>query len=427
MRITNLSFVAVLALASSECARPTFDDDPPKPEIVAAAPKPASDAPSAVRVPIDGLPVFGNSRALVTIVAFVDYDCPFCKRADATLAQLRATYKDDVRIAIASKPLPMHPRAAPAARAFLAAAELGKGEAMHEKLFATLGAHDDDGITNAAIAVGLEPHAFETMRTSAGVSAALAKSDRLAKNVGVTGTPCFFVNGRRISGAQPYDDFATLIDEELTRARHLLDRGVAPEEIYAVIMATAPAAPPAPPEAPAVDPVAVEVAVDGAPVRGDRRAPVSVVVFSDFECPYCVKLEATLKSLEAAHPGKVRVAYRHHPLPMHEHARLASKASIAADRQGRFWQYHDVLITHRDALDRASLERYASEVGLDVARFSRDLDDPKLDERIEADEAQATKLGVKGTPTTFIDGHRIVGAQPVALFESAITTALAKR
>jgi protein-disulfide isomerase len=418
MRITNLSFIAVLALASSECARPTVDEDPPKPEMIAAAPRPASDAPSAVRVPIDGLPVFGSSHALVTIVAFVDYDCPFCKRADATLAQLRATYKDDVRIAIASKPLPMHPRAAPAARAFLAAAELGKGEAMHEKLFATLGSHDDDAIRNAAIEIGLDPRAFETMRTSAGVSGALAKSERLATSVAVQGTPCFFVNGRRLSGAQPYDDFARLVDEELARARHLIDRGVAPDEIYAVIMATAPAAQPA---APDVDPVALEVSTDGAPIRGDARAPVTIVVFSDFECPYCVKVEATLKSIEAAHPGKVRIAYRHHPLPMHEHARLASKASLAAERQGKFWPYHDVLVAHRDALDRASLERYASEIGLDAPRFSRDLDDPKLDARIEADLAQASKLGVKGTPTTFIDGHRIVGAQPIALFEAAIT------
>lgn len=420
MRIIDISFITVLSLGTAQCTRPTVEEEPSKPEIVAAAPKPASDAPPAVRVPIDGLPVFGNPRALVTIVEFTDYDCPFCARAEATtMSALRAAYKDDLRVAIASRPLPMHERAAPAARAFLAAVELGKGEAMHAQLFAMRGAHDDEGLRNAAQTVGLDLPRFDSVRTSMSVATKLAESEKLANAVGAKGTPTFFVNGRMISGAQPYETFATLIDEELAKARRLLERGVAPEEVYAVTMASAPA-PIVKAEAPAIDPVAFEVGIEGAPIRGDVRAPTTIVVFSDFECPYCVKLEATLKSIEAAHPGKVRIAYRHHPLPMHEHARLAAKASIAADQQGKFWPYHDVLVAHRDALDRAALERYAADVGLDVARFSRDLDDPKLDARIEADEAQAAKLGVKGTPTTFVDGHRIVGAQALATFEQAI-------
>jgi protein-disulfide isomerase len=429
MRTLDISFITILALASAECARPENGDDwhAGKPEAVAAAPKPTSDAPAAVRVPIDGLPVFGNSRALVTIVAFTDYDCPFCAKAEKTIAALRTAYGDDLRVAIASRPLPMHDRAAPAARAFLAAVEQGKGEAMHTQLFATQGAHDDDGLRAAAQMVGLDARTFENSRTSLDVATALSRSEKLATTLGVKGTPTFFVNGRRITGAQSYADFATLIDEEIERAHTLLGRGVAASELYAVLMASALATPPpSAPDAPAIDPVALEVGVDGAPIRGSSRAPVTVVMFSDFECPYCVKLETTLKSLEDAYPGKVRLAFRHHPLPMHEHARLAAKASMAADAQGKFWQYHDALVAHRDALDRASLERYASDVGLDVARFSRDLDDARLEARLTADEAQATQLRVQGTPTTFVQGHRITGAQPLAIFKTAVDNALTR-
>jgi protein-disulfide isomerase len=169
-----------------------------------------------------------------------------------------------------------------------------------------------------------------------------------------------------------------------------------------------------------------EVGVTGAPVRGRTDAPVTIVYFSDFECPYCAKGEATLREVEAALPGKVKVAFRQRPLPFHAHARLAARASIAAERQGRFWPYHDILVKHGDALERADLERYATEAGLDLARFARDLDDPETDARVAADEKDADALGVKGTPTAFINGRRLVGAEPLPAWLAAIERTLPK-
>jgi protein-disulfide isomerase len=109
---------------------------------------------------------------------------------------------------------------------------------------------------------------------------------------------------------------------------------------------------------------------------------------------------------------------------MHEHARIAAKASLAAEAQGRFWEYHDVLVAHRDALDRASLEGYARSIGLDTARFARDLDDARFEARIDADETEAAKLHVEGTPTAFVNGRRIVGAQSLAVYRAAVDRAL---
>jgi protein-disulfide isomerase len=143
------------------------------------------------------------------------------------------------------------------------------------------------------------------------------------------------------------------------------------------------------------------------------------VLFSDYECPFCARAEPIVRSLEQAHPGDVRVVFKNMPLPMHAHASLAAKAALAAGEQGKYWEYHDVLFAHQSALDRASLERYAADIGLDARRFARDLDDARLEARLEADVADADALGIKGTPTLFVNGRRIVGAQPLATLEGA--------
>ena len=439
----NLAWLVAASLATAQCGRgpdALVDDGsgasaaaPERAAVPApAAPKPAapnaatvpSDVSAAVRVPIEGLLVFGNPNALVTIVAFTDYECPYCAKADKTVHTLRAELGDDVRVALAMRPLPMHEHAGAAARAVLAAAEQGKGEAMHARLFGDQSALDESGLVASARALGLDLRAFDASRSGPSTAAALERMEKLAASLGANGTPTFFVNGRRLMGARPYEQFRALLEEERAHARELLAKGVAREQLYATMMAAAPLHEVRAPAAEADDAV-LDVPIDGAPTRGEARAPVTIALFSDFECPYCVRAEATLRTLEAAYPGKVKVAFKHRPLPMHDHARVAAKASLAAEMQGRFWEYHDVLLAHRDALDRASLEGYAATLGLDEQRFARDLDDPRLEARVSADEAQANKLKVEGTPTAFVNGRRITGAQPLAVYRAAVERALA--
>ena len=443
MNRSSLPLLLALLSLTTDCANPDADPrPPPEPAPPAQAAQPAAKPPAAppaakpraagddvaspaVRVPIDGLPAIGSDRALVTVVAFTDYECPYCARAEETLAALRAEYGERVRLVIASRPLPMHERAAPAARAFLAAAEQGKAAAMHARLFARGAALDEDGIRAAARASDLDLATFERAWRGPSSEAALQRVEELASKLAVEGTPTFFVNGRRLVGARPPEVFRALIDEELGRARMLVETGVRPEAVYQAILAAAPEAGSVKAAGPSRAPEEiVDVGLDGAPTRGPARAPITVVLFSDFECPYCVKAEGTLRALEAANPGKVRVAFRHRPLPMHPHARLAAKASLAAERQGRFWDYHDALLQHRSALEREELVRYAAELGLDRARFSRDLDDPEIEAKVAADEQQAERLGVKGTPTAFINGRRLVGAQPLETWMGVVDRAM---
>jgi protein-disulfide isomerase len=167
----------------------------------------------------------------------------------------------------------------------------------------------------------------------------------------------------------------------------------------------------------------------GAPSLGSASAPVTIQLFSDFQCPFCVRLKPTLEAVLAAYPGRVRVVWRNYPLPFHADARPAAEAALEAQAQGGdslFWQMHEKLFENPRALDRASLERHAQELGLDVARFRQALDDHRHAAAIDADIAAADATGLSmGTPTCFVNGRAIQGAQPLDAFRAAIDRALA--
>jgi len=422
------TLTAGLALSLLGCSHAAGDPSPaPSPAVAPDPERPAGVGVAAekiYRVPVDGLPAIGDVRAPVTIVAFTDYQCPYCSRAEATLTQLRQAYGSDVRLVVAEAPLPMHERARPAALAALAASEQGAFDLMRAKLFA--GPLDDAAIDRAASDLGLDMRRFEIDRTGE-AAAALARSQALAEHLGVHGTPSFFINGRRLVGAQPIEQFRAIIDERLGAARALVQSGVRPQDVYGQTVATGadrveePADDHGPGcggdgeckggdggDAPAIGDAIEKVPTDGASARGPSSAPITIVEFADYECPFCARAESTVHAIEHTHLGDVRFVFKNLPLPFHTHARLMAKAAVAADAQGHFWEMHDRLYTLSGPVDRAALDRAAQALGLDVARFDRDLDDASLDARIDADQADAKALGV------------IVGAQPATVFEQAI-------
>jgi len=179
-------------------------------------------------------------------------------------------------------------------------------------------------------------------------------------------------------------------------------------------------------DAPDTDPAPapVDVHVGTAPTKGALGAPVTIVVFSDFQCPYCARAEKTLMQIEKVYGDKVRFAFRNQPLPFHDGARPAARAALAAGQQGKFWEYHDALFAHQESLDRDSLEAYASELGLDLGRFRTALDSQEVGAQLDADLAEARRVSVVGTPTFFVNGRRVVGAQPLERFEALIDEAL---
>ena len=155
------------------------------------------------------------------------------------------------------------------------------------------------------------------------------------------------------------------------------------------------------------DPVAIPV--DGAPVMGPKDARVTLVEFSDFQCPYCavavVKLNAVLK----AYPNDVKLIFKQFPLEMHSQAALAAAAALAAHRQGKFWQLHDAMYADRTHLSRQNILAMAGTVGLDVKRFQQDWDSPAIKQAVTREQAEGEKIGVDATPTVYIDGQKYNG------------------
>ena len=150
----------------------------------------------------------------------------------------------------------------------------------------------------------------------------------------------------------------------------------------------------------------VEVATDGFPTRGAVMARVTIVEFSDFQCPHCGHAHPILRQLLREFEGDVRLVFRNYPLPGHPRANPAARAAIAAGNQDKFWEMADLLFEHQDALEDDDIDRYAGELGLDMARFHTDVNAPETQARIDADRDAGHNLNVEGTPTFFINGRR---------------------
>lgn len=155
----------------------------------------------------------------------------------------------------------------------------------------------------------------------------------------------------------------------------------------------------------------VEVSTDAdlPPALGPRNAKVVVVVFSDFQCPVCRRSADATDQLAEEFPGEVRVEFWQHPLPMHSNAENAAVASLAAHRQGKFWEYHDETFRNQSALDYGSLTRNAETIGLDMEQFQRDYADPVLRDRVKSEAATAERFNARSTPAFMVNGKVNVG------------------
>jgi len=170
-----------------------------------------------------------------------------------------------------------------------------------------------------------------------------------------------------------------------------------------------------------------EVAATG-PALGPESAPVTIVEFSDFQCPYCARAAPVVKQLHERYPDSVRIVYRHFPLDsVHPQARPAAEASLCAADQDRFWEYHDVLFENARQLGEEDLIRYAEELGLDMAEFRTCLEEGRHAAQVERDLEAGRRAGVTGTPSFFVNGRMLGGAQPLEAFVRVIESELEGR
>ncbi|MBN1336671.1 MAG: thioredoxin domain-containing protein [Deltaproteobacteria bacterium] len=176
----------------------------------------------------------------------------------------------------------------------------------------------------------------------------------------------------------------------------------------------------APPELPRI-----EVPVDDDPVRGEASAPVTIIEFADYECPYCARGYQTMKQVMETYPGKTRWVYRDFPLSFHRNAMNAAVASNCAGAQGKYWEMHDLIFDNQKAMTEADLETYAGQIGLDAAAWKTCYTEREAQlKEIAADQTSGSEAGVTGTPAYFLNGLFISGARPFEDFKAAIDTEL---
>jgi protein-disulfide isomerase len=175
-----------------------------------------------------------------------------------------------------------------------------------------------------------------------------------------------------------------------------------------------------------LEPYRVSVDTAGAPTRGNAKAPVTIVEFSDFQCPYCVRARPTVKRVSETYGDRVRWVFRHYPLDFHPQAQKAGEAAACAGEQGRFWEMHDRLWENPQKLQVADLKEHAKALQLDVPGFSACLDEGRHADLVERDLRAGQEYGVSGTPAFFVNGRMISGAQPFEAFQQVIDDELAR-
>ena len=403
-------------------------DDKQKPS--GGSPSPSAAAPaggSKKVVPLAHDVRRGAAASKVTIVEFSDFQCPFCKRSEPTVKGLLDKYGNDVSLVWMNQPLPFHDHAMDAATAFQAAARQGADKAwkLHDKMYENNTALTRADIEKYAGEAGLNAGKFKKDWEDPKIKAEVEQDQKVANAAGASGTPTFFINGREVVGAQPANAFEKMIDDEIKKADELIKAGTPLKDVYKKrIEAAAAAAPAAAPGAPAAPEGKQNIKLGDAPVKGPNNAKVTVVLFSDFQCPFCSRAVPVLKEIEDGYKGKVKIAFKQLPLPFHDKAHLAAEAALAANEQGKFWPYHDKLFANQQALDRPSLEKYAEELGLNMGKFKAALDSGKFKDKVDSDAKEGAAVGATGTPTFFINGTKVVGAQPFDAFKTVIDTEL---
>ena len=176
-----------------------------------------------------------------------------------------------------------------------------------------------------------------------------------------------------------------------------------------------------------LEPIRVEVSADDDPSMGPKNAPIQIIEFSDFECPYCKRGADAVRQVTEHYGDKVRLVFRDFPLSFHKNAKRAAEAAQCANEQGKFWEYHDKMFSGQRKLDRDSLVSYAQDFGLNVKNFESCLDSGKYSQEIQKDMSDGSAAGVKGTPCFFINGIYLSGAQPFESFKEIIDEELNRK
>ena len=390
----------------------------------------------------------GGDQPLVTIVLWTDYACNPCGRSWQVMKHLAEDYGDDLRVVYRAGTVPGFQHGERAAEAAFAAGGQGKFWDMHWRLFA----HPDDFsrpiLRKHAEAIGLDVPQFMDDLDTGRYSSPRVRDRRQAAELGLSPLPAAFANGLFVLGFKDEAGWHALIDREIASARKMMQDGIKRADVYGEFMRTAKrgrvddndeakrlhaereaAAVAADPARLAGPDVAARYAVPtGAAGFGPADAPVVVVEFVDYQCPYCRKAHVeVLPALREQYPNDVRVEIRHLPLEIHPAAAAAARAAITAGEQGKFGEFHQRLFADDiGGLGFSTFVKQAELLGLDVERFKRDFQTREVGDKLATDVLLARRLGIQGTPGFFVNGRYIDGARSAATFAHIVDEELTR-
>ena len=385
------------------------------------AKKKKGDTKTVWKVPVDPEKdaIKGPVDAEISIVEYSDFQCPFCGRIGATLTKVKDAYPGKVRIVFKHFPLGFHKEAPLASEAALAARAQGKFWEYHDVLFKNMKALKRPDLDRYAEEMKLDMVAFKKALDERTYKAQVDADMASGATVKVSGTPSVFINGRKLDGREEAD-FKAIIDEELKKTKKLLDSGTKPSELYDTLIAKGKVyTPPAPLEA-----TVNRIKTGGNTSKGPDNAPIKIVEYSDFECPYCSRMVDPIHQLVAKYPTQIQVTFKQFPLSFHKNAQKAAEASLAAAEQGKFWEYHDLLFQNLKALQEDKLILYAGQVGLNVETFTAALKSGKYAAAVKAEMAEGQSIGVRGTPSFYVNGRKYNGGRDLAGFEKVFSEQL---
>jgi protein-disulfide isomerase len=393
-----------------------------------------SDAEMPTGVTAEGYFYRGNPDAPVTMVEWSDFECPYCSRhALETAPELDKNFVSTGKMVHIFRNLPLnfHQSAMPAALAAYCAGQQDPAFfwGMHDWLFTNQGAWSQVSTEEAAaqfraqaLTTGAAEAAFDACLTAPESAAAIDRDLAEAAQLEIAGTPSFYINDWFLGGAYPFSEFEATIAKA--------EQGIHPP----------PTPTPAPTPTPLPDGAAVYdenpaqpgVTYDGSPTRGDPKARLVLVAFEDFKCGYCARHAAeVMPELKARYidTGELREVFKFFPI----YAPEAAAASLCAQEQGKFWEFHDVLFKEQadwEEGDTAAMVAYATQLGLDETQFQACVDEGRYKGQVETEGALGQQLGFSGTPTFLLidtqagTGLPIQGAMPLEEFEKAIQTLL---
>lgn len=370
-------------------------------------------------------PMWGRREAAVTIVVFTDLECPFCSKLDATLDQLKIEHgPEKLRVIYKHAPLDFHKNAKRAHEIAEALFRAKGSEAfikLKERAFANRDRLGGDEPLEWAKDLGLEP---ADLRDTAELDKKIEADLELWKKLGNKGVPVAFVNGIKLTGAQPPEKLNEVIRAELDKAKAEIEKGTSPDKVYVARSKQNHEAPaPSPTPAPTPQDDLWSVPIEGSPVLGPKTAKVTIVMFGDFECPFCAKVQPTLKELRRDYGDRIRLVWKDNPLPMHKRAEPAAElARDVREQKGddAFWRLHDILFENQKSLQDGDLKVYAFRAGANATKAMTAVSQKTHAKKIAEDQLLASGLEATGTPHFFINGRSLSGAQPLEKFKEVI-------